>query len=243
MKIFVDTHTHTLAVDHAYSTLAENVAAAKARGLAAIAMTEHSPSMPGAPSWLHVMSTGIIPAEIDGVGIIRGIEVNIMDYDGKLDFMDSSLKKLDWVIASMHSPNLDPSTVEKHTCAWLSVARNPLVDVIGHCGDPRYAFDYEAVLPEFKAGGKIVEINSHSFEARPGSYENCAKVAKLCARLKIPVVASSDAHHASKIGEVAKSLELLESIGFPEELILNADKERFFSALDGIKRRKAEIVL
>lgn len=243
MKIYIDTHTHTLAVDHAYSTLSENVAAAKAKGLAAIAMTEHSPSMPGAPSWLHFMSVGILPPEIDGIAIIRGIEVNIMDNDGTLDFLDRYLKRLEWVIASMHTTNLTPSTVENHTKAWLSVAKNPLVDVIGHCGDPRYTFDHEAVLPAFKECGKIVEINSHSFNARPGSYENCVEVAKLCAKLRIPVVASSDAHHASGIGNVAKSLELLESIGFPEELVLNADEERFLAALEEIKRRKAEIVL
>lgn len=243
MRIFIDTHTHTLATDHAYSTLAENVAAAKAKGLAAIAMTEHSPSMPGAPSFLHFVSVGILPEEIDGIRIIRGIEVNIMDYDGKLDFIDRRLKRLEWVIASMHSTNLESSTMANHTKAWLAVAKNPLVDVIGHCGDSRYAFDYEAVLPAFKAGNKIVEINAHSFNARPGSRENCTRIAKLCAKLGIPVVASSDAHHSSGIGNVSKSLELLESIGFPEELVLNADKERFFTALDEIKRRRAELVL
>lgn len=230
VQIIADTHTHTLATDHAYSTLAENVAAAKARGLFAIAMTEHSPSMPGAPSWLHFSGLRMIPRVIDGVTILKGAEVNIMDYDGALDLSDHILKDLEWVIASMHSPNLDSATVKEHTRGWLEVAKNPLVHVIGHSGDPRYAFDHEPVLGAFREYGKIVEINAHSFKARPGSREICAEIAKGCARLKIPVVVSSDAHHASKIGVVEPALQMLSEIGFPEDLILNADKDRFFEA-------------
>lgn len=238
LNIIADTHTHTLATDHAYSTVSENAAAAAERGLLAMAMTEHSPSMPGAPGMLHFNNLGMIPREINGVTIIKGIEVNIMDYDGALDLPHRYLQRLEWVIASMHTTNLDPASQEEHTRGWLNVAKNPLVDVIGHCGDGRYAFDYERVLPEFKKHDKIVEINSHSFYARPNSEENCETVARLCKMLEIPVVVSSDAHFHNRIGDFGKSIELLEQIDFPERLILNADRERFFSALESRKAYK-----
>ena len=38
-KVAVDTHTHTILSGHAFSTLSENVAAAKARGLYGICLT------------------------------------------------------------------------------------------------------------------------------------------------------------------------------------------------------------
>lgn len=237
VKIIADTHTHTLACDHAYSTLFENVAAAKAKGLDAIAMTEHSPSMPGGPTWMHFANLGMVPAEIGGVRIIKGAEVNIMDYDGALDLKDGLLRKLEWVIASMHSTNLVPSGIpDDCTRAWLAVAKNPLVDVIGHCGDDRYRFDYEYVLRAFKEHGKIVEINSHSFGVRPGSHANCARIARLCADMEIPVVVSSDAHHASRVGEFDEALSMLSEAGFPERLILNADREQFFAAVEARKK-------
>ena len=47
MKIIADTHAHTLASGHAYSTIKEMAAAAKAKGLKALALTEHAPEMPG----------------------------------------------------------------------------------------------------------------------------------------------------------------------------------------------------
>ena len=49
MKIIADTHTHTIASTHAYSTLLENVGYAKKAGLRAIAITDHGPAMPDAP--------------------------------------------------------------------------------------------------------------------------------------------------------------------------------------------------
>ena len=47
MKIIADTHAHTLASGHAYSTIREMAAAARKRGLKALALTEHAPEMPG----------------------------------------------------------------------------------------------------------------------------------------------------------------------------------------------------
>lgn len=43
----IDLHTHTIISGHAYSTLKENIEAARARGLEAFAVTDHGPAMPG----------------------------------------------------------------------------------------------------------------------------------------------------------------------------------------------------
>ena len=49
MKLIADTHTHTIASTHAYSTLQEMVHAASEKGLFAIGITDHGYSMPGGP--------------------------------------------------------------------------------------------------------------------------------------------------------------------------------------------------
>ena len=41
MRLIADTHTHTLASNHAYSTVMENIVAAREQGLLYMAMTEH----------------------------------------------------------------------------------------------------------------------------------------------------------------------------------------------------------
>lgn len=45
MNIIADTHCHTLASTHAYSTLSEMVHAAAVKGLYAIAITDHGVAM------------------------------------------------------------------------------------------------------------------------------------------------------------------------------------------------------
>ena len=49
MQLVADLHVHSIASGHAYSTITENARAGKARGLAAIAITDHGPALPGAP--------------------------------------------------------------------------------------------------------------------------------------------------------------------------------------------------
>lgn len=46
MKILLDTHTHTLASTHAYSTVLEMAKYASEAGMEAIAITEHAPAIP-----------------------------------------------------------------------------------------------------------------------------------------------------------------------------------------------------
>ena len=48
MKIIADTHVHTIASEHAFSTVLENHAAAKKKGLRFLAVTDHTGKMPGA---------------------------------------------------------------------------------------------------------------------------------------------------------------------------------------------------
>ncbi len=231
MKIIADTHTHTLASTHAYSTILENIAYAKKIGLRAICNTDHGPAIAGSPQVWYFFNQKTLPEVIDGVILVKGIEANIVDYKGNLDVSNEQLDKLDWVIASFHQQVVVPSTFEDHTNAYLAVAENPSVDVIGHCGEQTFFHDYERCIKAYKEHGKIVEINSHSFVVRGGSDKNCPTIAQLCKKYEVPVVVSSDAHFCTQIGGVSASVALLEEIGFPEELILNADYDRFLEVI------------
>ena len=239
MKIIADTHTHTVASEHAYSTVMENITAAKAKGLRFIALTDHTGKMVGAPSDTYFACLRVgLPDEYDGVYILRGCEVNILDENGTLDLPSPLLDKLEWVIASVHGILTPPMTVEQSTKMWLNVAQNPHVDVIGHCGDENYRFDYERVIPEFAKYGKIVEINAASYRSRPSSINNCVEIARLCAKYGVPLVLSSDAHFAGNVGNVDDAIRIAQEANVPEELILNIDTKRFANKLEQMTGRK-----
>lgn len=228
MKIVADTHVHTIKSMDAFSTLQENLSAAKSQGLSFLAVTDHAPAMPAGPIpdyFLALCAT--VPNRLDGVELLKGVEADVTDFEGNLDVPLRILERLDWIVASMHRPVLAPGTRAENTRAWLAVAQNPWVDVLGHCGNPAYPFDHEPVVKECAAHGTLIEINAHSPVHRPGSREVCAHIANLCAEYGVPVVVSSDAHAAWQVGHMEPSLRLLEEIHFPPQLILNASEERF----------------
>ena len=228
MRFIADTHIHSIASNHAYSTVMENIAVAKQRGLLYMAMTEHAPTMPDAPHIWHIVNQWEVPSVYEGLNILHGAEVNILDKDGSLDLSKEILSGLEWVIASMHRACFAPSTEECHTQTWLNVAKNPHVDVIGHSGDQNYAFDHEKVIRAFKEYGKIVEINNSSLHGgRLGADKNCADIARLCKKLEVPVVVNSDSHFAGNIGLFPHAEKMLTEIGFPEKLVINANIDTF----------------
>lgn len=235
IEILCDTHCHTTASTHAYSTVMEYVQAAAEKGLEAIAITNHGPSLQDGAHIYHFSNLKELPRRIRGVWVLRGAEVNVMDCGGRLDIPDPVLRKLDWVIVSMHESTYPPKTVEEHTETWLNVAKNPLVDVIGHCGQESYRFDYETVIPELGRLGKLVEINDHSPLVRPGSEINCPRILRLCKKHGVRVVVNSDAHFCEHIGCFENAKALLEEAEYPPELIVNLNADRL---LDYISEKK-----
>jgi putative hydrolase len=244
MKLIADTHTHTIASTHAYSTLQENAAAAAKQGLSALAVTDHGALMPGAPGPWYFANLNVIPRRLDGVLILRGEETNVIDGDGRTDLIPSDLNTLEWVVASIHGPTFNhyipdgnggwkrvesprPATPEDITGAWLAIAKNPRVNVIGHCGTDSFMFDYETVIPEFRRNGKLVELNESSFRNRKNSIPNCRRIMELCKKHSVPIVVDSDAHFSTQIGSFTNSLALLAELDFPEELVVNSSTERF----------------
>ncbi len=231
MKIIADTHTHTVASGHAYGTIVENISAAKEKGLRFLASTDHTGVLPGAPSDNYFSCQNNLPDSAEGVYLLRGCEVNLLNSSGALDLPDAILADLEWVIASMHKGSMAVGNSESYTCAWLNVLKNPLVDVLGHMGDEQFKFDYETVVRACKGTGKVIEINSHSFSARAKSDENCREIALLCMKYRVPVVVSSDAHSSYQVGDFDAALSMLEAISFPQDLVLNADFNRFSAFL------------
>lgn len=239
MKIIADTHTHTLMSGHAHSTVLEMISAAKAKGLKFLAITDHTGIMPGAPKDVYFACLrSTLPEQYEGVYLLRGCEVNILDENGTVDLPKGLLKSLDWVIASIHSYVTAPMDFHQCTKLWTAIAENPDVDVIGHCGEEKFKFDYEKVIPVFAENGKIVEINASSFKNRPSCKDNCMQIAKLCWEHGVPLVVSSDAHFAGDVGEVSVAVELLLTYGIPEKAILNTDAVRFAEKLQKITGRE-----
>lgn len=235
MKIAADTHTHTIASTHAYSTIEEMINAAAKEELYAIAITDHSRTMPGAPGMWYFENLRAIPNVYNGVRVLKGIEANIIDYKGNIDVDDYLQNTLDWIVASVHSVTIsEEPSVELCTEMYLKAADNPHITVFGHSGTPEYTYDYDVVIPKIAQSGKLIEINNSTFKFKKGSMKNCFKIAKLCKKYGARIIINSDAHFSASVGKVDNAIEALKEIDFPKELIVNSSKERF---IDYLKER------
>lgn len=230
MKFIADLHMHTTASTHAYSSLQEMVDAAAQKGLFAVAITDHGIEMPGAPGKWYFHNLRVVPRYFHDVLVLRGQETNIINYEGHIDVEEECVKDLDWLVASIHSvcmPKNEVPTPEKVTHLWEQVCKNPRVNVIGHCGCPEYTFDYERVIPQFGAAGKLVELNESTFRTRLDYVPNCRRIMELCKKYSVPVVVDSDAHFSTLVGEFPHAEVLLQELDFPEKLVVNSSVERF----------------
>lgn len=96
--------------------------------------------------------------------ILKGAETNILK-DGSIDIKDEALKKLDYVIAGIHS-NFKMEKDEM-TERIIRAMRNPNVDIVSHPTGrilkkrDEYRIDFDAILKVAKETGTILEINSY----------------------------------------------------------------------------------
>ena len=234
MKLVADLHVHTVASGHAYSTLKENLIAAREKGLEIVAITDHGPGLPGGPCLSHFSYLRVLPRQDEGVEILAGVEANIFE-DGSLDVPDNYLERMDIVLAGFHPPCFNGGSVAENTRAMINAIKNPLVDIIVHPGNPQYPIDLEEVIAAVREYDTILEINNNSLSdgVRKGSKENCILIARELARWNLPVSIGSDAHYVDRVGEFENALKLVQEAGIREEQVLNTSSEKIKAYLRG----------
>ena len=161
-------HCHTQASDGSNS-IEEMAEAAKALGYDYIVITDHSKSQVIANGldakrlMKHAAAVRKANDAINGIEILIGSEVDILA-DGHLDYEDSVLAELDFVVASPHvSLRQD---VEKATARLLRAIENRYVNVVGHPTGrlinqrAGLDFDWRQIYAAAAASGTALEINA-----------------------------------------------------------------------------------
>lgn len=240
MNIKADTHSHTLVSGHAYSTIREMAEMAKEHGMEVLALTEHAPDMPGTCGEYYFENLKVVPRERYGIQMLFGTELNILDEDGRVDLRDGLLKKLDIVIASIHTPCFKgEKTKESVTKAFVNAMKNPYINIIGHPDDSRFPVDYEILAKTAKETGTLLEVNNSSMRAdnrRENAEENIRVMLEYCKKYRTPVTTGSDSHIDLDAGKLNLAEKILEECGFPEELVVTASLEKLKPYINRYKK-------
>lgn len=198
-----DLHMHTTESDGRES-LETMVAAAEARGLEYIAITDHSQSLAMANGLDE--SRAMANAERirnysktqKGITVLAGIECDILA-DGSMDLSDDCLAALDIVVASIHSALTQDET--EMTSRVIRAIEHPSVDVIGHLTGRMLLrregsrVQVEKVIDAARANGVALEINS-----QPYRLDLCDSHARLARDRGVKLIIDSDAHEIPALG-------------------------------------------
>ncbi len=244
MELLVDLHTHTIASGHAYSTITENAQAASRRGLKLLGMTDHGPSMPGAPHLFHFDNLSIIPDELYGVRILPGVEANITNHQGDLDMPLKYLEYLKLILVGLHPICYPGGTCEQNTQAYIKAMKNPYTDMMVHPGRPDFEMDLEKIAHASAFLNIPVEVNNSSLSTirdKDGARDNCRSIARYMAKYKSPVILGSDAHFWDRVGEFSDALDLVHEVGISEQQILNTSPDRVLNYLATRRKNRSDI--
>jgi DNA polymerase (family 10) len=184
-----DLHTHSHWSADGKNTLEEMVLAAKERGYAYYAITDHSHYLREGRMEQQAKEIDKLAERVAPLKLLKGVEVNIKA-DGTLDVPDEVLAGRDWVVASIHTA-FDREPTER----ILATMENPHVDVIGHLTGRKITrrepmeIDLERVVEKALETGTFLEINS-----QPDRLDLRDVNARLVGEAGVPIVISSDAH-------------------------------------------------
>ena len=219
-----DLHAHTDATD-GRDTLAAMAKAAKARGYAYLAITDHSKRVTMARGLdtrrLRAQWRAIdrLNASLRGMTLLKSVEVDILD-DGRLDLPDDVVREADYVVASLHyDASRDPAA---NTKRLVEAARHPWVDAIGHPTGrllgrrDAYPLDPDELVRACVDEGCLLELNGD-----PKRMDLPDHLAMSAAERGARFVCSSDAHAVGHLDRMGYAVAIARRAGLEAHQIAN----------------------
>lgn len=222
--IYGDFHIHSNYSDGSH-TLEELAQAGKKMGYRYIAICDHSRSLPvaGGLTIKEVLqqSEAIrqLNKKLKGITFLAGTEMDILS-DGRLDFPDNVLAKLDFVIAAIHSGfKQDKETL---TMRIIKAMQNENVDLIAHPTGrlfgtrEAYPLDLEEVYKVAKKTRTALEINAYPDRLDLNDV-NVRRANELGVRLAI----ATDSHIISQLENIHLGISMARRGWVTKEGLLN----------------------
>jgi DNA polymerase (family 10) len=220
-----DFHVHTSLSGDGRSPLAEVVAAARARGYRALAITEHAENTLSGVKREALLAQRAelraLQAELgDSLRLLHGVELNIGP-NGELDWDPEFRRGFDWCLASVHDHfELDRAAQTRRVIAAM---QDPSVRMIGHLsarmigGRPPIDLDLDAVFAAAEATGTALEVNG-ALPRLDLSYDALCRARNR----DVTLVLTSDAHQAAELDRVGFATRQAERAWIEPERVANA---------------------
>ena len=192
-----DLHVHSRWSDGSHS-IEEVARAAQALGYEYIAITDHSKGLgiAGGLSEKDIMKekkeVDELNKRLKGFRVFMGVEVDIRS-NGELDFDEEVLKRLDFVVASIHSGfrqskrQLTDRLLSAIKCPYVRVIAHPTGRILGERDG--YDIDIDEILRAARKYKKALEINAY-----PMRLDLNDRYVRMARDMGIPIIISTDTH-------------------------------------------------
>src|SRR5699024_4130802 len=220
-----DLHMHTTWSDGANS-LEEMVKAAEQRGYTYIASTDTSKYLRLA-NGLDEKRLLEQREEIDrlndkypDIHIFAGVEMDILP-NGELDFSDSFLKEMDWVIAAIHSSF--NQTEEEIMHRLQTACENRYVDVIAHPTGrligrrAGYNIDVNQLIEFAEKTNTALELN-----ANPNRFDLAPEWLMKAQEANIPISINTDAHQINTLSHMEYGVKVGRKGWLKKDTVMNS---------------------
>ncbi len=215
-------HLHTIASD-GLNSLEEMAQAAASRGWSYMGLSDHSQTAFYARGLTDKMikeqhgEISAISKTSKNFEILKGIESDILK-DGALDYPVSTLKSLDFVIASIHSRY----GMTEMTDRLIAAIENPYTSMIGHISGrlllarEAYSYDVDKIIAAAIKHNRVIELN-----ANPHRLDMDWKSLRLGAKKGLLISINPDAHSTSGFDHVKYGVWMANKALFPKEQVIN----------------------
>jgi len=232
-------HCHTLYSDGT-NTVEDLALACHAAGYSYIGITDHSQAAAYAGG-LKADDLARQADEIDeanarltGIRVLKGIEADIL-VDGRIDYDEAVLRRLDFVIASIHSRfNLNAQEMTDRLKAAMD---NPYLTIIGHptgrllLSREPYGVDLDQVFEKAATTGVAMEIN-----ADPHRLDLDWRVLRGAHDAGVTISIGADAHNVAGISNVDYGVGMARKGWLGPDDVLNTRPVDQFLAFAGRRR-------
>ena len=223
-----DFHVHSLYSDGTRAP-AEMVEAAEARGLEAVAITDHGPEL---SVGIHLAKIAPMLEDVEAtkqdaeIPVLTGMEANIVDPSGAIDLEDWVIDRLDLVAAGVHRLSSPVHGAKPLARLYLETVTNAMrggqIAVLVHPfqfhGDLSYHLSPDDINEFARAAAEndvAIELNSKY---------SCPdlQLISACAKEGVKFSIGTDAHTPSEVGDVGWQMATLKRAGAKrEDLILD----------------------
>jgi putative hydrolase len=227
----IDLHVHSVASVHAYGTIYDICKEAAKKKMRVIGISDHGAyDCEDHIKW-HFAMVRDAPKYIEGVRLLWGGELNVINEKGELDLPLWIQEKMDYVSFGYHIPPKNAQNISKNLFNWtkedltnaiLNALDNPNIKIITHPCGKKACYDQEKIWERAIQKNILLELNLDKLKyAEKDELTQFKKMVSFVKENNKKLIVGTDTHFLHQIGDYSILEKHFDYLGLKKELIIN----------------------